>query len=344
MARPIMLDPRAVGPDETERLRRLGADAGDLSGRGVEAALDLASGLALPHPGAGRTRFLWEALATLGAADLQVARSVEPHLDALAILHEAGLDAPAGSTWGVFAAEGPGVRLRAEVADGGWTLLGTKPWCSLADRLTHALVTAWVDDERRGLFAVALADATVDRAPGPWAARGLTDVVSTPVSFDGTRASPVGGPGWYLERDGFAWGGIGVAAIWYGAAVAVADRVRSVASHRRPDDVALLHLGTIDVALAAARNALREAASRVDAGHAAADAGVALALRTRQAVFDAAETVLRAADHGLGPGPLVAEPDHAARVADLHLYLRQHHAERDLVALGREVADGEEPW
>ena len=31
------------------------------------------------------------------------------------------------------------------------------------------------------------------------------------------------------------------------------------------------------------------------------------------------------------------DPVHAARVADLTLYLRQHHAERDLAALGRLV-------
>lgn len=48
----------------------------------------------------------------------------------------------------------------------------------------------------------------------------------------------------------------------------------------------------------------------------------------------AAETVLTTVDHALGPGPLVADEEHAARVADLHLYLRQWHAERDLAALG----------
>ena len=52
-----------------------------------EAARDL--GAVLPRPGVGRTPQLWSALATLGAADLQLARAVEPHLDALAILEEA---------------------------------------------------------------------------------------------------------------------------------------------------------------------------------------------------------------------------------------------------------------
>ena len=39
------------------------------------------------------------------------------------------------------------------------------------------------------------------------------------------RRDAVGEPGWYLDRPGFAWGGIGVAAVWYGATVAVARRV-----------------------------------------------------------------------------------------------------------------------
>jgi hypothetical protein len=34
---------------------------------------------------------------------------------------------------------------------------------------------------------------------------------------------------------------------------------------------------------------------------------------------------------------------HAARVSDLTLYVRQHHAERDLAALGRLVAPDPDP-
>jgi hypothetical protein len=71
-----------------------------------------------------------------------------------------------------------------------------------------------------------------------------------------------------------------------------------------------------------------------------------LALRVRQVVRESAEEVLRRADHALGPGPLAAEEEHAARVADLHLYLRQEHAERDQAALGRALVDlcGEGAW
>ena len=113
--------------------------------------------------GEGRTVDVWEALATLGAEDLALARAAQPHLDAVTILHQAGARPDPAATWGVFAAEGPGVRLEAvRPATGGSP---TKPWCSLADRLSHGLVTAWVNKEERRLFAVDL------RRPGVAAAR-----------------------------------------------------------------------------------------------------------------------------------------------------------------------------
>jgi hypothetical protein len=42
----------------------------------------------------------------------------------------------------------------------------------------------------------------------------------------------------------------------------------------------------------------------------------------------------------------VAEAEHAARVADLPLYLRQEHAERDQAALGRHLLahPGDAAW
>jgi hypothetical protein len=92
-----------------DELTELADDAGDARGD-VRRSLELAArwGKRPPAPGAGRTGHLWEALATLTAVDLTVARVVKPHFDALAILGQ-----PRGGTWGVWAAEGPGVRLRA---------------------------------------------------------------------------------------------------------------------------------------------------------------------------------------------------------------------------------------
>ena len=95
---------------------------------------DVAGGLELgarigalkPAPGRGSTRDLWEALATVAAVDLGAVRAVEPHLDAVAILVQAGVAVPAGNA-GVFAAEG-GEPLAAVETTEGWVLEGeTRP-------------------------------------------------------------------------------------------------------------------------------------------------------------------------------------------------------------------------
>ena len=80
----------------------------------------------------------------------------------------------------------------------------------------------------------------------------------------------------------------------------------------------------------------------MDAGRAVGAAGELLALRVRSTVAGAAESVLARTGHALGPAPLTLDDTHARRVADLTVYLRQHHAERDVAALGRAVLD--RPW
>lgn len=319
----------------------------------LPGALDLAVelGLTAPPPGEGYTQLLWEQLATIAAADLSVARVVEPHLDALAILRQAGpmdfskLEEDAASSWGVFAAEAPDLRLEATLTDTGWRLDGVKPWCSLAAHLSHAVVTAHTGDTRRRAFAVRLRGPGVEVRPGNWAAHGLAGIASGPVTFDGVPAVPVGPDGWYLDRPGFAWGGIGVAAVWYGGAVGVARRLWQKYSTSHPDQIGLLQLGAVDAALASARCALLEAARLVDAGEAAASEGALLAHRVRAVVAAAAEEVLAQVAHALGPAPLAFEAAHARRVADLQLYVRQDHAERDRAALGQALlARGTTPW
>lgn len=344
-------DARGISPALDDLARAADEAAGN-----VTASLDLARGVGdeMPTPGDGGTLALWEALATLAATDVTTARVIEPHIDALGILAEAraaGIEvpadvAPADATWGVFAAEGPGVKLEATPdADGGWRLSGTKPWCSLADRLSHALVTAWLPSGERGLFAVSLTRGGVRVQQGVWHAVGLADVASGPVDFDDVPAAPVGDAGWYLRRPGFAWGGIGVAACWFGGAVGVARAVREAASRREPDQIGLMHVGRLESALTTGRLALRDAAELVDAraGLAASDPQL-LAGRTRMIIADVVELVLGEAARALGPAPLALDARHARRVADLSLYVRQHHAERDEAAIGKAVLAGGVDW
>ncbi len=269
----------------------------------------------------------------------------------MAILAEAAVDPAAGevpiadigatgfSTWGVFAAEGAGVRVDAVQVGDKWLLSGTKPWCSLAARLSHALITAHTGGGTRRLFAIDLRGPGVHATDDGWVARGLADVPSGPIELTDCPAIPVGPDGWYLRRSGFAWGGIGVAACWYGGAVGLARTMREAFSAKEPDQIAAMHLGAVDAVLTGARCVLADAAVEVDAGHAAGPAGVLLAARVRAVVARAAEDVLERVGHALGPAPLARDERHARRVADLQLYLRQHHAERDEAALGRAVLD-----
>jgi len=313
--------------------------AAGLADEDIPAALQLAAqyGRQLPLPGGGQSAGRWAVLADVARQNLTVARVLEAHSDALAILAEAGQDAPDG-TWGVFAAESAQHRLLAAPGPGpGQVLLtGVKPWCSLAGQLDSALVTAHAGQERQ-LFRVSLRhpSVTVD-PPGAWVARGLRTVTSQPVRFDATPAAAVGGPGWYLTRPGFAWGAIGVAACWLGGARGLQDTLLR-ASAGREGELAALHAGIVDAALYAAEAALASAACDLDAGRADGRDGDLLALRVRAVIAEAAEQTIRQVGHALGPAPLAFDEEHARRVADLELYVRQHHAERDLARLGAAV-------
>ncbi|HEX4445012.1 MAG TPA: acyl-CoA dehydrogenase [Galbitalea sp.] len=315
----------------------------------VKSALKLARtlGAAATPPGAGNTLDLWEALATVAAHDLGVARAIEPHLDALAILAQAslppGIARPSDATWGVFAAEGGNDPLTATRIGDHWSLTGTKPWCSLADRLDRALVTAHLPGGGRGLFALDLHSPGVSVMRGVWHSRGLADIPSGPVVFLDVIASAVGEPEWYLDRPGFAWGGIGVAACWYGGAVGIARTLYEQLGPT-PEPLAAAHLGAADQELQSARRALAESGELVDRQPDDPEGSV-LAKRVRAAVAGTCEAVLRHAAHALGPAPLALIEEHAKRVSDLELYVRQHHAERDDASLGMAIARaGQAPW
>lgn len=391
VARPVLLDPLSDG---YARLTDAIAPVAAFEGR-VQPALDwaVAAGGWAPKPARGETRVLWELLASTAAVDVGVARVLEPHLDALAIIDQAdrqscrqsdrqangqssvrapgvaldAIDATSESSWGVYAAEGPGVRVTATPDAGGWVLEGVKPWCSLAAHVSHALVTAHTGEGSRRLFAVNMGGPGVHAAEGPWVSRGLRQVVSAPVRFEHARAVPVGADQWYLTRPGFAWGGAGVAACWWGGAVGVARTLAAAARGREPDQLALAHLGAVDTALTAARATLAETARLIDslaetarlsdslandssnrgqpAGTAHTPNPAVLARRARNVVAIAAETVLTHVAHALGPAPLALDEEHARRVSDLQVYLRQHHAERDEASQGRDLlAGGGWPW
>jgi alkylation response protein AidB-like acyl-CoA dehydrogenase len=310
----------------------------------ADFAVAVASGrLDLPLPGGGRTWERWAVLADLAGEDLSVARLSEGHADALAILAELGAGPPpAGSRWGVWAAQPPGPGLTASRAAGGWRLDGIKRYCSGAHSCTHALVTAAAPDGNR-LFAVA----TDDLAPvaGTWPATGMAGSDTLDVEFTDIPGEPVGEPGGYTERPGFAHGGAGVAACWYGGARGVGQTLLAAAAKRDIGPHALAHLGAVDIALQTARDSLARAAAEIDADPEDQEhGGWRRTLRVRALVEATATEVMTRVGRALGAGPLCHDEAHGRRVADLTVYVRQHHAERDLAELGTLAAEAGVSW
>lgn len=332
-------------PGLVDRARTLGAAVAD--GGDLDEVLALARELSptAQRLGSDSAPYL-TALLSVGAGDLTVARVVEPHLDAVAILAQSAVahetsDVTSDGVWGVYAAEGPGHHLAGTPDEhGAWTLTGRKPWCSLASEVSQAVITAHTGPGMRRAFAVDLGHPGVSHPEQRWVSRGLTRVRSTSLELDGVPALPLGEDGWYLRRPGFAWGGIGVAAVWLGAATALRDALCAASARREPDQVALVHLGRADTLLHAATSVLGDAARAIDAGQATGGAGELLAARVRATCAEAAEELVRITGHALGPGPLTGDEEHARRVADLTVYVRQHHAERDLARLGSLVLGG----
>lgn len=304
----------------------------------VEAGLDQ-----LPLPGTGRTLERWQALAAVAACDLSLVKRFEGHTDALAILAElGGAEAPAGSRWGTWCAEPPNARLALRRRGDRWVLEGTKAWCSGAADVTHAVISCWDDDGAPRLAAVAMSQPGVQVTDQGWHAVGMADTGSVDVLFDGAIATPVGEPGEYVARAGFWHGGAGIAACWYGGAFGIAEMTRRQAG-AKTDAHKLAHLGAIDVALAGAAAVLRETAAWID--EQPSSLAHQPALRARLVVEAAATTVLLHAGRAMGAGPLCRDARMARAMADLPVFLRQSHAERDLAGLGESLLSPQEsPW
>ncbi|WGW12282.1 acyl-CoA dehydrogenase family protein [Saxibacter everestensis] len=328
--------------------------------RGAEVVGDLrqrisAGELELPRPGEGSTLQRWRALAELTRSNVVLGRLAEGHADADAILHELGgsrtwTAAGRDQLWGVWAAEPPRPRLSASRAESGelWRLDGTKLWCSGAHHCTHALVTASVDADPgasgKRLFAVDLRQPGIRAVPDSWHAVGMAASDSGAVEFSDAVAEPVGVPGGYVNRPGFWQGGIGVAACWYGGATGVADTLFDQAG-RRDDDLTRAHLGAVQVSLGAAWAVLEQAATAIDEDPKdERGTGKIRAFTARATAESSAATVIDHVGRALGAGPLCSDPAHAGRVADLGVYIRQSHAERDLAELGSLLVEGGSPW
>lgn len=301
----------------------------------------------LPLPGEGHTLQRWQALATVARQDLSLAKLYEGHTDALAILEELdqdGLTVPPGA-WGVWAAEAPAGRTLIHAGDGDAVRLrGAKHWCSGALTGDHALLTAWEGDGTLPqLVAVALKQPGVQIDADKWQAIGMAGSQSVNVAFDDAVGRRVGRPGEYLSRPGFWHGGAGIAACWYGGAAGIASALKTAllaARHKELGGYRLACLGQVELALEETAAILRQAATWIDE-HPLRDAS-RLALTARLSAERCAKRVLDEVGKALGAAPFCLDRQFAQAAADLPVFIRQSHADRDFAALGERALERED--
>lgn len=302
---------------------------------------------AIPQPGAGQTLARWQALASVARSDLSLAKIYEGHTDALAILSELGeTERTGGALWAVWASEAPQARVLIERGtDRRVVLRGRKNWCSGARGATHALLTAWHADGRGPvLVQVDLGQAGIAVVSDNWHAVGMAASESLDVLLDDVTGHRVGEPGDYLRRPGFWQGGAGIAACWYGGMLRLAETLRqwltgSAASH---SPFRLSALGQVDMWMANASATLRNAAAWIDE-HSASDAQMT-ALHARLTIDCCARRILDQVGQAMGATPFCRDPAFARTAADLPVFLRQGHAERDFAALGALLIDRGSDW
>jgi len=314
----------------------------------------------LALPAAGATLARWQALAAVAEHDLSLAKLFEGHTDALAILKELRVDLspvlqaqPAGrsQSWAVWAAEMSGCRVMIESGDSEpgtpVKLSGIKAWCSGAHSGTHALLTAWsAATAGPQLVAVELAQPQIQVSHKHWHAVGMRASESLRVSFDQAIGWSVGGPGKYLTRPGFWHGGAGVAACWYGGALALARALQSALARTDAatrDRFRLAAAGRVDVALQGTSQLFRQTAAWIDS-HPQDDARPA-ALRLRLATAACAQQVLALTGDAMGAAPFCLDRSFAQAAADLPVFIRQSHGDHDYAELGEYVSlQGSDIW
>ncbi|GLZ36551.1 acyl-CoA dehydrogenase [Actinokineospora sp. NBRC 105648] len=294
-------------------------------------ALADSGALSLPAAGRGETARRWAELASFGERSLPIARLAEGHVAAAAILAERGDEIGPGTYWGVWAADP--TSLKAAPGPGEWRLTGDRQWCAGAHTCTDALVAA-VGPDGPALFHVRTEDPRVQPVADTWPATGMAASDSGTVEFSDAPARLIGPLADHLASPGYWHATMGVAAVWLGGARGVARVLTRLSA---PDQHQLAHIGAVDELLATGAAVLDGAARWVDANP-AADAEQ-VARRVRAAVERVAAEVAERVGRATGAGPLCADVEHGMRVADLHVYLRESLAERDLARLG-ELARG----
>jgi hypothetical protein len=288
--------------------------------------------LHLPRPGAGSTWSRFRRLAEFAAEDLSLARLAEGHCDAIAILAEAGLQPESGSAlYGVWVAGPP---LTSNGSPGGELVDGRRGYCSGSTIVDRALVTSRGAEGGVALFEIDAKSRQLQPVPDSWPAVGMAATSSHTISFSAIRPLRQVGPiGYYEDRPGFWNGSANVAACWYGGALGLARALRPKSGGTAFERILRAEL---NVLLTRMRTVLAAGAGEIDACPNAPAAKRELrALRVRDMIYRDCMTAIGAAGELGGTDRITHDVGQAKRLADLPVYLRQHHPMPDRERIGR---------
>jgi hypothetical protein len=288
--------------------------------------------LPLPAKGATSERFLklWK----IGAEDLSLAKLAEAHFDAVSILAEAGRSPLPDSVYGVWASEKPDQPLELHKTATGFTINGSKGFCSGIGYVDCVLLT--VDQH---LIEIDLRQQTqcYTTELSTWSTDAFRVTNTGSITFNKypcTQTADICEPGWYTRRIGFWHGACGPAACWAGGAEGL---VRFAENSNRKDPHTLAHLGALRSSLWAMKAIFSLAAQEIDANKNDYQEAMVRALQVRHLVEQHCTDIIRRLVRGYGPHPLAIDEDTALRYHELDLFLRQSHAERDLEVIGRQT-------
>jgi hypothetical protein len=300
----------------------------------VEAMRDAVRRLATAHADVWTGPFpdFADALAAVGRVDLCLARLVEGHADALRILDQAG-GAPCPGVYAVWASRSAGTGVNATADGPGWRLDGELRFASGIDVVDRALLPGWVDPDTHLLFDIATRDVEADRASWHTSAMDASRSFTVQVHERCGADAVVGPENFYLRRPGFLVGGLGVAAVWAGGAQSLLDQVTSGLRRFAPSAHQLRRLGLLEQAVWAAHTAVAVTARRLpglDAEEVTRETTLA-----RTAVVSACEQVGIETERIVGPAGLSGNARLARTLADLAIFVRQHHVDNALEGLAR---------
>lgn len=285
-------------------------------------------------PGAGRTPLRLRALFDIARSyELSTARLVEAHTDAVAILAEADRTPEPGCLYGVWASQhhSDGV-VRDSTSS---TISGSMAFATGIGHVERALLTA------SSPVGTVLIDVELDWADSvvgntsTWTSPALRDSHTGSVTFQDHRvraSNVIGEPGWYLDRVGFWHGACAPAACWAGGAAGIIDAAAELVDddpHRKA------HVGALESHLWTLTAILDAAGRQIDADPDSRDAAELIARSLRHAVVSTARDVLDRFGRAFGPRPHVDATAVGQRCLDLDLYIKQHHAERELPQIAR---------